>query len=125
MWSVVKNPLSQCKGSRFNPWSGNWIPHGATKSLHAATKTQNRKINIFEKYYSYRQSASLSHSVSHWQSLSRSRCVSFLSVCYNFITNVCIHKQLPCAAHFSKWFHTWQLISPFFHSEFCVLPAVT
>ena len=22
---------SQCRESRFNPWSGNWIPHTATK----------------------------------------------------------------------------------------------
>ena len=37
---VAKLPSSQCKGPRFNPWSGNWIPHATTKSSHAITKTQ-------------------------------------------------------------------------------------
>ena len=35
---VVKTPCSQCRGPRFDPWSGNWILHVATKSPHAATK---------------------------------------------------------------------------------------
>ena len=25
-------------GPRFRPWSGNWIPHATTKSLHITTK---------------------------------------------------------------------------------------
>ena len=29
---VAKIPRSQWRGSRFNPWSGNWVPHVATKS---------------------------------------------------------------------------------------------
>ena len=28
---VVKTLHPQCKGPRFDPWSGNWIPHGAAK----------------------------------------------------------------------------------------------
>ena len=28
---VGKAPLSQCRGPGFNPWSGNQIPHAATK----------------------------------------------------------------------------------------------
>ena len=28
---------SQCRGPRFDPWSGNYIPHAATKSSHATT----------------------------------------------------------------------------------------
>ena len=28
---VPKTPCSQCRGSRFDPWSGNYIPHAATK----------------------------------------------------------------------------------------------
>ena len=37
----------QCRGPRFNAWSGNWIPHAATKSLHAATKTSYSQINKY------------------------------------------------------------------------------
>ena len=36
---VPKTLWSQCRGARFHPWSGNWIPHSATKSVHASTKT--------------------------------------------------------------------------------------
>ena len=42
---VAKTPCSQCRGLRFNPWSGNYIPHFTTKSLHVATKTQHSQIN--------------------------------------------------------------------------------
>ena len=28
---VVKTPYSQCKSSGFDPWSGNYMPHAATK----------------------------------------------------------------------------------------------
>ena len=35
---VTKTPCSQCRGPGFKPWSGNEIPHAATKSLHAETK---------------------------------------------------------------------------------------
>ena len=31
----AKTPSSQCRGLRFNAWSGNQIPHAATKSSHA------------------------------------------------------------------------------------------
>ena len=31
---VVKTPYSQCKGSGFDPWSGNYIPHAATTRSH-------------------------------------------------------------------------------------------
>ena len=40
---------SQCRGSGFDPWSGNSIPHATTKILHAATKTQLSQINIKKK----------------------------------------------------------------------------
>ena len=33
------------QGSRFHPWSGNQIPHTATKSSHAATKYQCSQKN--------------------------------------------------------------------------------
>ena len=35
---VAKTPCSQYRGPRFNSWSGNWIPHAATKSSHAGIK---------------------------------------------------------------------------------------
>ena len=35
---MAKILSSQCWGPGFNPWSENWIPHAATKSLYAATK---------------------------------------------------------------------------------------
>ena len=46
---VAKTLCSQCRGHRFDPWSGNWIPQATTKKSHvsqqrskiphAATKT--------------------------------------------------------------------------------------
>ena len=39
---VVKAPHSQCTGPRFDPWSGNQIPH-------ATTKTQHSQANVFKK----------------------------------------------------------------------------
>ena len=35
---AAKTPCSQCRGPRFNPWSGNYIPHASTKNSHARTK---------------------------------------------------------------------------------------
>ena len=35
---VVQTPSSLCREPRFNPWSGNWIPHTTTESSPAATK---------------------------------------------------------------------------------------
>ena len=35
---VAKTPHSQCKGPGFDPWTGNWIPHAATKSSPTTTK---------------------------------------------------------------------------------------
>ena len=35
---VAKTSGSKCKGSKFDPWSGNYIPHAAAKSLQASTK---------------------------------------------------------------------------------------
>ena len=31
----AKSPLSQCRGARFDPRSGNYIPHAATKMCKA------------------------------------------------------------------------------------------
>ena len=39
---VAKTPSPQCRGPRFEPWSGNLIPQAATMSLHAATKDSAR-----------------------------------------------------------------------------------
>ena len=38
---VAKTPSSQYTGPRFDSWSGNWISHAATKSLHATAKVKN------------------------------------------------------------------------------------
>ena len=50
---VAMTPCSQCRGPRFDPWSGNQVPHAAIKSSYAVTKTQHNQINfyflVFEK----------------------------------------------------------------------------
>ena len=46
---VAKILCSQCKGPGFDPWSGNWIPHAATKSLHAAVKTWHSQVTKFRE----------------------------------------------------------------------------
>lgn len=38
----------QCRGPGFDALSGNWIPHAATKSLYAATKT---RLSQIKKYF--------------------------------------------------------------------------
>ena len=35
---VIKTPYSQHRRPWFDLWSGNWIPHATTKSLHVTTK---------------------------------------------------------------------------------------
>ena len=35
---VSKTLCSQCRGPKFDPWSGNWISHAITKNWHTATK---------------------------------------------------------------------------------------
>ena len=45
--SLAKTPHSQCRGPRFNPYSGNEIPCVATKSSHVTTKTWHSQINTF------------------------------------------------------------------------------
>ena len=45
---VAKTPCSQCRGPRFNPWSGNYIPQAEAKISSATTKTWCSQIN---KYY--------------------------------------------------------------------------
>ena len=35
---VAKTLHSQCRGPGFNPWSGNWILHTATKQSHATAE---------------------------------------------------------------------------------------
>ena len=49
---VAKTPQSQCRGSRYNTWSGKYIPHTTTKKILCAaieipcvaTKTQHSQI---------------------------------------------------------------------------------
>ena len=40
---VAKTLGSQCTGSRFDPWSGNYIPHAATKTWHSRIN-KNKQI---------------------------------------------------------------------------------
>ena len=35
---VAETPCCRRRGPGFDPWSGNWIPHAATKGSHVATK---------------------------------------------------------------------------------------
>ena len=41
---VAKTLCSQCRGPRFDPWSGNQNPHATTKSLHATTKERRNRV---------------------------------------------------------------------------------
>ena len=45
---VAKTPHSQCRGPRFNPWSGNWshVSQRRSKILCASTETWRNQINI-------------------------------------------------------------------------------
>ena len=44
---VAKTPRSQCRGPGFDAWSGNWIPHAATKDLACQqVKTSNAAMKI-------------------------------------------------------------------------------
>ena len=38
---MAKTTSSQCRDPGFNPWTGNWIPQAAAKSLHATTKIKD------------------------------------------------------------------------------------
>ena len=44
---MAKGPGSQCRGTEFDPWSENEIPHATIKSSHATTKTQHSQIKLF------------------------------------------------------------------------------
>ena len=44
---VAKTLCSQYKEPRFDPWSGNWIPHAATKCLHVATESSQATAERF------------------------------------------------------------------------------
>ena len=68
MWRLLCGPVAktlrfQRKRSRFNPWSGNYIPHATTKDpawifslVRVVTKTQHLQINKIKiniKYKGY------------------------------------------------------------------------
>ena len=36
---------SQCRGPRFDPWLGNWIPHAATKTQHSQINKHLNKMS--------------------------------------------------------------------------------
>ena len=58
---VAKMPHSQSRRPEFDLWSGNWIPHAATKSFHAPTKTQCSQIS---KYYKKKRKRRWAHGFS-------------------------------------------------------------
>ena len=39
---VAKPLSSQCKGPRFNPWSGSYIPHATTKTQSSQKKKKKK-----------------------------------------------------------------------------------
>ena len=41
---VAKTLCPQCRGPRFDPWSGNYNLQATTKSLHAATKDRRNRV---------------------------------------------------------------------------------
>ena len=41
---AAKTLYSRGRGPGFNPWSGNQIPHAATKTSYAAAKTRHKQI---------------------------------------------------------------------------------
>ena len=43
---MVKSLHSQCKGPEFDPWSGNQIPHAATKSSHAVKRNEFESVLV-------------------------------------------------------------------------------
>ena len=47
---LTKTLCSQCRAPGLDPWSGNLIPHAATKILQATTKTWHSQINIFKNF---------------------------------------------------------------------------
>lgn len=44
---MAGTPCSQCRGLGFDPWSGSWTPHAATKSSHVAAKAWDSQINKY------------------------------------------------------------------------------
>ena len=42
---VAKTLCSQCKGLRFKPWSGSWIPCVATKTQHSQINNNHKNNN--------------------------------------------------------------------------------
>ena len=43
---MAKTPGTQCRKPRFNPWSGNYIPHAATKTRYSQINIKKKKIRF-------------------------------------------------------------------------------
>ena len=72
---VAETLHSQARGPRFNPWSGNWFPHAATKTRHSQiNKNQYFKDCLFSPSQKGRpedlQGPFLSHGPTRQDSLS-------------------------------------------------------
>ena len=50
---MAKTPCSQCRGPRFKPWSGNLIPHAATKIQHSQINVEKININMKKPSHSH------------------------------------------------------------------------
>ena len=53
---VAQTPHFQCREPRFNPWSGNQIPHAPTKDPCATMKTQCSPTNKQKYFYRKKKS---------------------------------------------------------------------
>ena len=68
---VAKTPHSQCRWPGVNPWSGNYIPHAATKILYSQKKKKKRNAQKCKSHCSH-------NSLSLWASDVTSRGVHSL-----------------------------------------------
>ena len=116
---MAKTPHSQRRWPRFNPWSGNWIPHGTAKSLQRAMKGSASAIICFGRNLksSYSFSFSLSPSLSCLRSLLKVFQIHFLLsistgtvkgsephcvfLDYIFFTGFSASSLRPCSTSFS------------------------
>ena len=58
---VAKTLLCQCRGFGFDPWSGNWIPHAETKSLHATSKKISHTATKYIQHATTKMEAPVCH----------------------------------------------------------------
>ena len=64
--TVFKTPRSQGRGPRFNPCSGNQIPHAATKTQHSRKQTSKKQNNVVKKKKNDSMDLGLSSQLQEW-----------------------------------------------------------